>query len=199
MSDEPDFYIHNDDEPHATPEPVVIHDQPAEHVHEGQVESSRREYMKFFGILFFLLAAATLMSGLTNFNLEELMRWFMGGFFIIFGSFKLIGYEMFVLAFPGYDIIAKKHKAYAYVYPFIELLLGVFYVLNMFALPRDVFTILIMSIGAWGVGKSVMHKDHIRCACLGNIIRLPLTTVSLIENLTMAAMALVMLLTGLFT
>lgn len=194
MHDEPDFIINNDDQPIPPVAPTPDH-----HQHAAIVETSRKEYMKLAGIIVFLFLSASLMSALTNFNVEEWLRWFMGGFFIIFGSFKLIGYEMFVLAFPSYDIIAKKHKLYAYVYPFIELFLGVLYVLNLMIIPRDIFTLIIMSVSAVGVAKSVMHRDHIQCACLGNIIRLPLTTVSLIENITMVVMALVMLLTSLFT
>lgn len=196
MNEEPDFYIDSDEKP-SKPTPIQVSDDHKAH-HADMVESSRKEYIKFGGVILLLLLAATLMSGLTAFNIEEWSRWFMGGFFIVFGSFKLINYEMFVLAFSGYDILAKKNKIYAYVYPFIELLLGIFYVLNFLAVPRDIFTIIIMGIGAAGVIKAIMHKSHIQCACLGTIIRLPLTTVSAVENITMATMAFIMLLTNLF-
>jgi hypothetical protein len=194
MHDEPDIYINNDDEPSVshTPEPAAH-----EAVHHI-VETSRKEYMKFFGILLFLVLAGLVMSGLTGFNWEEWMRWFMGGFFIVFGGFKLIGYEMFVLSFKSYDLIAKKHKVYAYVYPFIEVFLGMLYALNILPVPRDLVTIALMTVGAFGVTKAIAHKNAVQCACLGNVIKLPLTTVSLIENLTMAAMAFIMLLTAFF-
>jgi hypothetical protein len=195
MNDEPDFYINSDEEPApAAPTP----DSPV-HDHVLAVETSRKEYMKFFGIILFLAAAGTLMSTLSGFNWEEWMRWFMGGFFIVFGSFKLIGLEMFVIAFRGYDLIAKKYRPYPYVYPFIEIFLGILYILNLLAIPRDIVAIVVMTISAIGVTKAIAHKSHIQCACLGTIIRLPLTTVSLVENLTMGVMALIMLLTTLFT
>ena len=188
MNNDPEFYINinNDDQ---KPAPQLVN-----HELHGVVESSKKEYMKFFAIIFGLFLAATLTSSLTGLNWEEWMRWFMGGFFIVFGGFKLIGYENFVIAFRDYDILAKRHKIYAYIYPFIELFLGVIYVLNLFSPARDVFTVIIMSIGAFGVAKAIMHRSHIQCACLGNIIRLPLTTVSLVENLVMASMAFIMLL-----
>lgn len=202
MSSEPDFYIDHtgqvkqDSKP---PEQQPQSEEVAEHASHSVVESSRREYLKFFGIVLFLLAASTLMSGLSNFNVSELMRWFMGGFFIVFGSFKLIGYESFVLAFRQYDILGKRYRPYAPIYPFIELILGVCYVLNMAGLPRDIFTVIIMGLGAIGVSSAISKKERIQCACLGNIIRLPLTTVSLVEDLLMVAMAIIMILTTIFT
>lgn len=195
MHEEPDFYIHNDDE---TPAPTVTQPDTHHDVAHAVVESSRKEYLKFCGILLFLALAGLVMSTLSGFNWEEWMRWFMGGFFIIFGGFKLIGYEMFILTFRGYDLIAKKHKVYAYIYPFIEVLLGGLYVLNLLPIPRDLVTIILMTVGTVGVAKAIAHKSAIQCACLGNIIKLPLTTVSLIEDLTMAVMAFIMLLATLF-
>ena len=50
-----------------------------------------------------------------------------------------------------------------------------------------------MCIGAAGVIRSLMRKDRIKCACLGTVIDLPLGTVTLIEDLGMAAMAGLML------
>lgn len=202
MTQEPDFVVLHDDGSTEVPEVHSSHQthtdlsKPVKHV---PVKSDRAEYLKFGGILLFLAVAGVLMSSLSGFNGEEWMRWFMGGFFIVFGSFKLIGLEMFVIAFRGYDLIAKKYRPYPYIYPFIEIVLGVCYVLNIGPLPRDIITIAIMSVSAVGVTKELAHKSHIPCACLGNIIRLPLTTVSLIENITMGAMALVMLLTTIFS
>jgi hypothetical protein len=84
------------------------------------------------------------------------------------------------------------------LFPFIELLLGVFYALNMVTIFRDTVTIVIMAVGAWGVYKSILRKQLVDATYLGNMIRLPLTTVNLTENLTMGALAIVMLLTNIF-
>lgn len=197
MHDEPDFYIDNDEITDKLDD-KPIEQSHVDHSKHVEVETSRKEYMKLFGILLFLALAGVAMSTLSGFNWEEWMRWFMGGFFIVFGSFKLIGMEMFVIAFRGYDPIAKRLRPYAYIYPFIEIFLGIFYILNMATIFRDVSTIIVMSISGYGVFKAISHHEQIKCACLGNIIKLPLTTVSLIENLTMAVMALIMLLTTLF-
>lgn len=43
-----------------------------------------------------------------NFDLYNLMINFMGSFFIIFGSFKIINLQKFASAYAEYDLIAKK-------------------------------------------------------------------------------------------
>ncbi len=159
-------------------------------------ENTKKEYYKLAGVILAIFACATLMSTMLGFDWQEWMRWFMGGFFVFFGSFKLIGYDMFILMFPTYDPLAKRFKLYAYFYPFIELMLGFLYCANLYPIFRDTVTVVLLSIGAWGVLKSLPKGETVRCACLGNVIKLPLSTVTLIEDVTMAAMGLIMLISN---
>ena len=167
------------------------------HDHTSMVESKSdaKEYLKFAGLIvgitvISLLAYSYYGSG----DLELWMRLFMGIFFLVFAGFKFIGYKMFVEMFAGYDIIAKKLKAYSYAYPFIELGLAIFYLANLYPSFRDIFTLVIMLIGSIGVFQEIYHRrSGIHCACLGNIIKLPLSTVSLVEDIGMAVMAGVMI------
>lgn len=167
------------------------------HDHESMTESKSdtKEYLKFAG----LIAGITVISLLAysyhhSDNLELWMRLFMGIFFLVFAGFKFIGYKMFVEMFAGYDIIGKKLKAYSYAYPFIELGLAIFYLANLYPSFRDVFTLAIMLIGSIGVFQEIYHRrSGIHCACLGNIIKLPLSTVSLVEDIGMAVMAGIMI------
>lgn len=156
-------------------------------------ETNKVEYLKLGGVLLVIAICATIMSTVLGFDWQEWMRWFMGGFFIIFGSLKLIGYETFIMMFPVYDPIAKRFKLYNYFYPFIELFLGFLYVANLLELPRDIATIVLLGIGAYGVLKAIAAQKGIRCACLGNIIKLPLSSVTLLEDVLMVAMAAIML------
>ena len=164
-----------------------------DHSEMVKAESNKTEYYKSAGVISVIMLSATVMSTVVGFDWQEWMRWFMGGFFVFFGSFKLIGYEMFILMFPSYDPIAKRFKLYNYFYPFIELLLGFLYCANLYALPRDIITLVFLSIGAWGVLKSIPRGETVKCACLGNIIKLPLSTVTLVEDVAMASMALIMI------
>ncbi len=168
------------------------------HNHESMVESKSdtKEYIKFVGVIIGITVASfiaynTHESG----SLELWMRWFMGIFFLVFAGFKFVGYKMFVEMFTGYDIIAKKIKGYSYIYPFIELGLGILYLTNLYPSSRDIFTLIIMTVGSIGVFQEIYHRrSGIHCACLGNIIKLPLSTVSLVENIGMAVMAGLMIL-----
>ena len=161
--------------------------------HQSQADSSI-EYKKFGGIIAVIALCATIMSIVLGFDWQIWMEWFMGSFLVIFGSFKLIGYEDFVTAFSGYDPIAKRSRLYTHFYPFIELFLGFLFVSNLAPLFRNVVTLGIFSIGAYGILQTISRtSNEIQCACLGNIIKLPLSTVSLVESITMAVMAALML------
>jgi hypothetical protein len=60
-----------------------------------------------------------------------------------------------------------------------------------------VWTALVLSlIGAVGVIQSVRAKETIQCACLGTVFQLPMSTVTIVENAGMAAMAGWMLVFG---
>lgn len=164
-------------------------------VHNSPViaESNVREYLKLSGVFLVIALCATVMSTVLGFDWQEWMRWFMGGFFIIFGSFKLIGYETFIMMFPIYDPIARRIKLYNWGYPFIELFLGFLYVANLMAPLRDVVTVVLLGIGAYGVSKAITASKGVRCACLGNVIKLPLSSVTLLEDVLMLTMAGIMI------
>ena len=66
--------------------------------------------------------------------------------------------------------------------------------MNIAPLTTNVVTLIVMLLGAAGVLKALLDKRTIRCACLGTALKLPMTTVTLVEDLTMAGMAVVMIL-----
>ena len=121
------------------------------------------------------------------------MGHFMGGFFVAFSFFKLLDVRAFADAYAGYDILARRSRAYALAYPFIELALGVAYLADFWPLATNLVTLLVMSVGSVGVIQSLLNRRKIRCACLGAVFNLPMSTVTLLEDGVMAAMAAVML------
>ncbi len=160
-------------------------------------ESSLAEYCKLGLVLTVITVVSFLFYlGGDSTGLNSFLRWFMGVFFVVFSLFKFAGYNMFAEMFAGYDIVAKRFKLYGYLYPFIELALGIIYLADVFGTARDVVTLIIMAIGSIGVYHEVKRRSGIHCACLGNIIKLPLGTVSLVEDVSMGMMALVMLVLG---
>jgi copper chaperone CopZ len=124
------------------------------------------------------------------------MRTFMGGFFLAFSFFKLLDLRGFADSYRMYDVVARRIPAYAYVYPFIELLLGAAYLSDFQPVATNIITLAVMSTGAIGVVQSLLAKRKIRCACLGTVFNLPMSTVAFIEDALMIAMAAAMLVAG---
>ena len=118
---------------------------------------------------------------------------FMAGFFLVFSFFKLLDLRGFADAYATYDIVAKRSRAYAMVYPFIELALGVAYLVRWQPTVTNSVALGLMLVGSIGVLRAVLSRRAIRCACLGTALNLPMTTVTLVEDLGMAAMAAVAL------
>jgi len=121
------------------------------------------------------------------------MRHFMAGFFIVFAFFKMLNLEGFASSYSMYDIIAKRCYSYGFVYPFLELGLGILYLTNSFPYITNVLTIVILGISSIGVIESNLNERKIKCACLGDVFNLPMTTVTIVENVSMIVMAIVML------
>lgn len=121
------------------------------------------------------------------------MNHFMAGFFLVFSFFKLLDLRGFVMAYASYDLLARAWPGWGYIYPFVELALGVAYLLHWSPTITNSVTLALMLFGSLGVLRALMRKSNIRCACLGTALNLPMTTVTLIEDLGMAAMAAAML------
>lgn len=126
-------------------------------------------------------------------NLMRAMNNFMGGFFLVFSFFKFLDLPKFAEAFAGYDIIAKRSRAYAVAYPFIEVLLGLSFLVHLFPGWTNSITALLMFIGNLGVIGALRRKQSIQCACLGTVFNLPMTKVTLFENTLMLGMSLIAL------
>ena len=128
-----------------------------------------------------------------RFELHRFMPNFMAGFFLVFSFFKLLDLAGFANSYSMYDVLAKRVPTYGYIYPFIELGLGAAYLLAYRPMLTNAVTLVVMAFSSIGVILAVMNKQKIKCACLGTGFNLPMTTVTIIEDLLMAAMAAWML------
>jgi hypothetical protein len=146
--------------------------------------------ISMFGVIAVLTAVTMYIK--QDYSFMTGMMSMMAYFFLVFGLFKLSNLSAFADAYMTYDILAKKSRTYALLYPFIEIGLGVLYFFVIGGIYRDIFTFIIMSIGTIGVWKALQNKDEIPCACLGTVFSVPMTKVTLFENLFMALMALYM-------
>lgn len=151
-----------------------------------------KTYYPIILIFAYLIGASFLIElSLGSMNLMRTMTHFMGFFFIVFSFFKLLDLKGFASGFSSYDWITKKVPIYGFVYPFIELGLGVSYFLIGSNFALNLIVAILMFVSALGIIQSIVNKNTISCACLGTIFKLPLSTVSLLEVLSMLVMALV--------
>ena len=118
---------------------------------------------------------------------------FMGLFYIVFSFFKLLDLKGFPDSFRMYDPLAKVVPVYAWVYPFIEVALGVMFLMRFQISIALVITLIILGITTIGVTKALFNKKAIPCACLGTALKLPMTKATFIENTIMIAMAIIMI------
>lgn len=145
-------------------------------------------------VLILVAALGSLSVALGNFfSWMSWARYFMGFFFCQFSMLKLFHLKQFADGFQMYDLLAKKSRAYAYLYPFIELGFGLAYLSHVGPIITPCLTILVMGFGAIGVFKALRVGLDVRCACMGTILDVPLSTVTLTEDLGMVGMALIML------
>ncbi|MBP7819671.1 hypothetical protein KA036_02435 [Candidatus Gracilibacteria bacterium] len=118
----------------------------------------------------------------------------MAGFFLVFGGLKLMDLNQFAEGFAKYDLIAAKSKFYAYLYPFIELSFGFLMLLKFHPAALLWAEFAIMIVGTIGIVNKIVKKENLRCACMGNLLDVPVGYVTIVENLSMAALALVLIL-----
>jgi cation transport ATPase len=162
-----------------------------------------KTYQPLLLIVAFILGASVLVQlgqhaqhdmGLSAVSGSETMRYFMAGFFLVFAFFKLLDLRAFADAYAGYDLLSARWHGWGYVYPFVELALGMAYLSNFQPVLTAWVTLVVMGFSAVGVILAVMRQSTIRCACLGTVFQLPMSTVTIVEDVGMVAMAALMLL-----
>ncbi|MFM8272363.1 MAG: heavy-metal-associated domain-containing protein [Gemmata sp.] len=171
--------------------PTEVTLRPAATPEAGQTKAS---YYPLVLILLYLLGAVGLAEAVSGgFDGMRAMGRFMAGFFLVFSFFKLLNLSAFADSYAGYDVVAARWRAWGYAYPFVELALGAAYLTGFRPITTNVVTLLVMGVGTVGVVKSLLARRKIRCACLGTVFNLPMSYVTLVEDLLMVAMAARML------
>lgn len=166
--------------------------QPMENARPVSFFKTYRPLILVFAFITFASLVPSFRSG--EFSASEWMLDFMGAFFLGFSFFKLLNLKEFANAYRMYDIVAAKIPSYGYLYPLIELALGAAFVLRISIKATSAIALVVMAVSTVGVLKSVLSKKEIKCACLGTVFNLPMSTITLFEDLLMVAMSLAMLL-----
>lgn len=155
-------------------------------------KSDLKQLFPLFLIFAYITVAAILINS-KPWNGSNFMLDFMGLFYIVFSFFKLLDLKGFPESFRMYDPLAKIFPSYGWMYPFIELVLGILFLMRIQISMALIVTLIILGITTIGVTKTLLDKKSIQCACLGTALKLPMTKATFIENTIMIVMAIIML------
>ena len=158
---------------------------------KAEEPSTLKTYLPIF-LIFGYITAVTVIIELSHpvFDTQAWMRHFMAGFFLVFSFFKMLDIPAFAMSYSSYDIVAKRWYGYGYAYPFIELALGIVFLIPSAHILGNIATLVVMGFSIIGVLQSVLHKRRIQCACLGAVFNLPMSTITIIEDGLMIAMSM---------
>lgn len=175
-------------------QPADVGSQTAEVEANPETSFSLATYKPLLLVLAYVLGATAFAESIHGeFLWPRAMHYFMGFFFLGFAFFKLLNVAGFADAFSSYDILARRSRAYAVAYPFVELALGLAFLSQRYLVVANAATLVVMLVGLIGVVAAVRRRQTIQCACLGTVFNLPMSRVTIIENSLMAAMAAGML------
>ena len=160
---------------------------------ERDQEKSKLQQLKPLLIILIYISVASVLMNFKNWNSSEAMLDFMGLFYIVFSFFKMLDLKGFPESFRMYDPLAKRLPIYGSIYPFIETGLGLMLLMRFEIKIALIVTLIVLGITTIGVTKTLLDKKSIRCACLGTVLKLPMTEATFIENIIMIAMAISML------
>jgi copper chaperone CopZ len=168
-------------------------------IHHNEMAEQTKSWFETYKpilLIFFYISLVTVIVQLKNvtFNIMETMQYFMAGFFLVFSFFKLLNLKGFAESYVMYDVLAKRIPVWAYLYAFVELALGIAYLINFNPIITNTITFVVMSISIIGVLQSVLNKKKMQCACLGAVFNLPMSTVTIIEDALMIVMSGIMIL-----
>lgn len=155
------------------------------------MEEPKEEKKNYWPLIALFIVSVLMGLALSQYEtVFSLMRYWLGSFLCLLSLVKLFDIKGFTVAFAEYDLLAKRFSYYGYLYPFIELALGLAFFYGTLLFLVCLITFAFMVFGAFGVYGAMREKKDITCACMGSLLKVPLTHVSLVEDLLMAVMSL---------
>lgn len=144
----------------------------------------------FLAVIIFA-ASVTLLSGYLQWHF--FMQYFMAGYFLAFGVMQAASLRKSAKMLQQYDPLAKKAPIYGYLYPFIQIFLGVAYLLWISPIIINALAVVVLIINFSGILDVVETRRTVRCGCLGTAMKVQVGWVTLIEVGAMLLMAAGML------
>jgi hypothetical protein len=144
-----------------------------------------------FGAVLVFATVATFIEGYLQWHV--FMQYLMAGYFLIFGLMQTTTIKKSAKMFQQYDPIAKKLPIYGYLYPLIQISLGVAYLLWVSPIIVNLIAATVLFFNMIGVIGVLEQKKQVRCGCLGGAMKVSVSWVTLVESAVMFVMALGML------
>ena len=152
---------------------------------------SWKQYLPLLTILTLIASVAGITSGGdgTSFLLHSMI-----GVFLVFGGFKLIDLQGFAEGYALYNVLAQRWRGYGYLYPFLEVGLGLVMLAGFHPHWLLLATATLMLFNGGSAAIAMRTQTGVECVCLGTVLKVPLTFVTLVEDVGMATLALLLLL-----
>lgn len=157
------------------------------------------DWMTFYPLgltlMYILIGSLTAQYPFTSFNLSRFCSIFMGIWLITFSYLKLLNPRSFVHAFQKYDLFSMMVCSWwPWVFPFFEFTLGLFFILPSMNYLANILTLNVSALQMIQVYIALYQGKKLECACMGSLgFKLPLSTITFLENFTMMIMAMYML------
>jgi copper chaperone CopZ len=173
-----------------------IKENPSKAMDNGDTKNSMLRQLWPLFLIFLYLIIAVILLNFQDWDATAAMLDFMGLFYITFSFFKLLDLKGFKNSFRMYDPLANKMPVYGFVYPFIELALGLLFLMRFQINIALIATIVVLGLTTIGVTGTLLDRKQIECACLGTVLKLPMTKATFIENTIMLVMAITLLISN---
>jgi hypothetical protein len=120
------------------------------------------------------------------------MAAWMGVFLILLGIIKVIDIEGYARTARAYDWLTRRVPGYGKVYPFLELGLGLWLLSGQGLAAAGLAVAVVFGYATLSVLVALRGGVMMQCACLGSVLRVPLSWVTVAEYGIMAGMGAMM-------
>lgn len=158
-----------------------------------------RPYTRLIITLVIITVIAIGAAFYSNTGWHGFMQYVMGGYFLGFGLLQVISLKQSAKMLQAYDPLASRFPVYGFIYPFIQILLGLAYFTWVVPAVVNLVALAFLLINTTGIYTVLESKKIVRCGCLGAALNVPVSKVTLWENLIMVGMAFSMLTFALIT
>lgn len=163
----------------------------------AEPEEPAKSWLSTYKPILLVFAYILAVTIVTSRDAMQGMQHFMAAFFLTFSFFKLLDIPAFADSYSTYDILGARWRGWGFIYPFVEAALGIAYLTGFNPMVTNTAAFGVMSLSIIGVLRSVLQRRAIRCACLGTVFNLPMSTITIIEDGLMIAMSAIAIVTAL--